>query len=330
MITRLIVNGFKNLMDVDVRFGPFTCIAGPNGVGKSNLFDAIHFLSLLSEMPLIDAALSLRDEPGKSGDIGSLFHHVGEIAQDRIDFLVEMIVPAEGIDDYGQRVYAAWTFLRYKLSLGQRHPSGSIGGVALEVLDEELERISKEEVARSIFFSYSKEWVNSVIKGSGSANPKYLFTEEKEGVRRVFLRQDAGGGPDKARLKGGKASPVPTTNLPRTVLSSINSAERPTVLMAKREMQSWRQLRLEPSALRRPDRFSEVMSSQVVTLDVDGCHLPATLYRLYQSARGAEVKRRILNRLARLLDDVADVQVDEDHTRQQLSLIATWRDGTTL
>lgn len=43
MLTRLKVNGFKNLLDVDIRFGPFTCIVGGNGVGKSNLFDAIHF-----------------------------------------------------------------------------------------------------------------------------------------------------------------------------------------------------------------------------------------------------------------------------------------------
>lgn len=43
MLTRLKVSGFKNLVDVDVHFGPFTCIAGANGVGKSNLFDAILF-----------------------------------------------------------------------------------------------------------------------------------------------------------------------------------------------------------------------------------------------------------------------------------------------
>ncbi len=39
MLTGLKVSGFKNLMDVDIRFSPFTCIAGANGVGKSNLFD---------------------------------------------------------------------------------------------------------------------------------------------------------------------------------------------------------------------------------------------------------------------------------------------------
>ena len=33
MLTRLQVRGFKNLIEVDVRLGPFTCVAGQNGVG---------------------------------------------------------------------------------------------------------------------------------------------------------------------------------------------------------------------------------------------------------------------------------------------------------
>ena len=36
MLTRLEVNGFKNLVDFALDFGPFTCIFGPNGAGKSN------------------------------------------------------------------------------------------------------------------------------------------------------------------------------------------------------------------------------------------------------------------------------------------------------
>jgi AAA15 family ATPase/GTPase len=48
MLTRLRVKGFKNLLDIDVRFGPFTCNAGVNGVGKSNQFDAIHYLSSIA------------------------------------------------------------------------------------------------------------------------------------------------------------------------------------------------------------------------------------------------------------------------------------------
>ncbi|KAF1046746.1 AAA family ATPase [Xylophilus sp.] len=52
MLTRLKVMGFKNLREVDLQFGLFTCIAGTNGVGKSNLFDAITLLSDWASMPI--------------------------------------------------------------------------------------------------------------------------------------------------------------------------------------------------------------------------------------------------------------------------------------
>ena len=43
-----------------IRFGPFTCFIGHNGVGKSNLFDAIHFLGALTERDISDAATEVR------------------------------------------------------------------------------------------------------------------------------------------------------------------------------------------------------------------------------------------------------------------------------
>ena len=60
MITRLEVNGFKNLVDFSLDFGPFTCIAGPNSAGKSNIFDAIQFLAFLADHTLTEAALKSR------------------------------------------------------------------------------------------------------------------------------------------------------------------------------------------------------------------------------------------------------------------------------
>src|SRR5271165_5905191 len=102
MLTRLKVSGFKNLVDVDIRFGPFTCIAGANGVGKSNLFDAIHFLSLLADRPLVDAARAVRDEGGQTSDIRNLFHRVGDHYDNEISFEIEMIVPPSAFDDLGQ------------------------------------------------------------------------------------------------------------------------------------------------------------------------------------------------------------------------------------
>ena len=64
MLTRLQVDGFKNLREVDLRFGPLTCIAGRNGVGKK-LCDAITFLRDLSSMPLLKAATQVRGSGGR-------------------------------------------------------------------------------------------------------------------------------------------------------------------------------------------------------------------------------------------------------------------------
>jgi predicted ATPase len=47
MITRLEIDGFKTFKDFAADFGPLNVIAGANGSGKSNLFDAIRWLSYL-------------------------------------------------------------------------------------------------------------------------------------------------------------------------------------------------------------------------------------------------------------------------------------------
>src|SRR5882724_9886452 len=124
MLTRLKVSGFKNLVDVDIRFGPFTCVAGLNGVGKSNLFDAIRFLSALADRPLIEAAKSVRE--GRSTDVQNLFHRVGDQFDERMSFEAELIVPGEGEDDLGQKAEAGITFLRYALELVRRRDEGRL------------------------------------------------------------------------------------------------------------------------------------------------------------------------------------------------------------
>lgn len=73
MITRIKINGFKSLMDTELFFGPFTCIAGANGIGKSNLFDAFVFLSHLADNTVLQAAKSIRSENQKHSDIRDMF-----------------------------------------------------------------------------------------------------------------------------------------------------------------------------------------------------------------------------------------------------------------
>jgi len=325
MLTRLRVSGFKNLVDVDVRFGPFTCIAGANGTGKSNLFDAIHFLSALADQPLIAAALSVRDERGTSGDIRRLFHRVGDRYDEVLSFEAEMIVPYTGQDELGQTANATTTFLRYALELGYRENVDSVGPGLLEIRKEELTYIKRSDARRHLPFPHKHVWRDSALQGKGRTAD---FISTKADGGQVIIKQHQDGG------SRGKPLSRSATNLPRTVLSTVNAAEAPTASLARREMQSWRLLQLEPSALRRPDSFVAP-----TMLGADGSHLASTLYRLGGTggngrtsgeSREARTYVELANRLSQLIEDIWDVSVDRDEKRELLTLLVTDRDGTAL
>ncbi|MFW6163871.1 MAG: AAA family ATPase [Planctomycetota bacterium] len=327
MLTRLQIAGFKNLVDVDVRFGPFTCVAGANGTGKSNLFDAVHFLSALADRPLLEAALSVRDEGTRSGDVRKLFRCVGDRVDEEMAFTAEMIVPSQGEDELGQMAEATTTLLRYHLVLRFRVGEEHIGPGALEILKEELTPIRKGDARRHLCFPHKAgTWRRSAVQGRGRAKSAPFISTEGSGADRVIkLHQDGGS--------RGKPLPRSGANLPRTVLSAVNAAEGPTAALARKEMQSWRLLQLEPSSLRGPDAFTAPAK-----LGPDGANLAATLYHLARTngrrspqphALQAAVYAQIANRLAELLDDVRAVSVDRDDKRDLLTLFVTDSDGTS-
>ena len=328
MLTRLKVRGFKNLIDVDVRFGPFTCIAGANGVGKSNLFDAIAFLSALADKPLLEAALSIRDETCRSGDIRGLFHRVGEEYAETMSFETEMIVPLLGTDDLGQAATATITFLCYQIKLAYRKDNGSRSLGGLELMEESLSHIRIGDASDHLRFPHDAgQWRKSAVRGrlEGHRTVPFISTGEDGASRVIKIHRDGGG--------QGRPRSLLASNLPRTALSVINAAESPTATMARNEMRSWRLLQLEPSCLRKPDAFTAP-----VKLGSDGSHLPATLYHLASmhdpgtggdAQAGIRVYGQVANRLAQLIDDVRGVSVDRDDRRELLTLYVTGRDGTS-
>ena len=329
MLTRLKITGFKNLVDVDVRFGPFTCIAGANGAGKSNLFDAIIFLSALAGKPLIDAAKSVRDEGGRASDVRNLFHRVGEKYADKMTFEAEMIVPEMGVDDLGQEAKAKITFLRYLVTIGFRTDTVSRFG-GLELLYEELSHINLGTASQNIRFPHkAAAWRYSAVKGRRSGGA--FISTQGEGQERIIELHTDGEG-------GGRPRMILSANMPRTVLSTVNTAENPTALMAKREMQSWRRLRLEPSALRKPDELTAL-----TMLGENGSHLAATLYNLARMENRTEIKsvdpgsingsqsklyERLSGRLAEFTEDAREITVDHDDKRELLTIKLTMPDGT--
>lgn len=327
MITRLKVSGFKNLVDVDIHLGPFTCIAGLNGVGKSNLFDAIRFLSSSASMTLVDAASRIRDEGGRPTDIRSLFTQCGVNRPGLMTFEVEMLTSRDAIDDLGAPAQAKANFLRYKLVLNYRNQGGNGQRMeSFEIVHEALTHIPKSEVSRNLPFAFhAKAWKKSLVHVEHRSAP-FISTEVEDEKTVIKIHQDGGS--------SGRPKTL-ASNLPRTVLSIANAAESPTALCARREMESWMLLQLEPSSLRKADELTSPKS-----LTHEGAHLPASLYALVTEARAAaldaqsaaaeeaRVYATVANRLRELIDGIRNIRVDRDEKRDILTLEAIDESGT--
>lgn len=326
MLTRLEVDGFKNLRSLAIEFGPFTCIAGENGAGKSNVFDAIEFVSLLASRSLMEAAQEVRStRDDRSGDPRDLFWR-GEVeGGETISFAAEMIVPREIEDDFGRVAKASITFVRYEIQIGYEPPRGLEKLGRLVLVRESLVPIKLGDAQKRLGFSHSAaSFRKAVVTGRRAGGP-FISTEDREGDRIITIHQDGGS--------RGKPKPASAARAPATVVSTITGADDPTILAARREMQSWRRLALEPSALRASDRYTDLRE-----MAVNGRHLPATLFRVATRPTSDDgdpepsaVYARVASRLSSLTGvGVRRVAVDTDDTRELITLKLTERNGIEL
>lgn len=306
MLTRLRVSGFKNLVDVDVRFGPLTAIGGPNGVGKSNLVDAICFLGALADVPIADAVHSAIHVGGHDGDARWLLRRSGEAAAREMSFEAEMIVSASGLDDLGQTAQASITFLRYAVVLRPGQTDGS-----LELIREELSHINVGEARKHLLFPHTPAWRRSAVRGVRRVG--HLISTEAGEIR---VHQDAGAGVGHRSLRAA--------SLPRTAVSAATAAECPTAAVARSEMRRWRRLQLEPSARRGPDSCRTE-----ARLALDGAHLATTLDRIIRQGGGRDVCGVVASRLSELVPGVRRVWVERDEKREMLTVLVEKADGTS-
>jgi predicted ATPase len=309
MLTRLQVKGFKNLHDVNVFFGPFTCVAGPNGVGKSNLFDAITLLAELTRRPVLEAMLAVRGTNGRMSEIGRLFSPVpgNEIAA--IEFVADIVVPQQVRDDFDRPAEPTATFLEYsvKLCFDPNRAGAEKDPVYIE--REELRAKSSSEATKWLPFHPDAQWLKRHVKGPGRRTTPFIQTVQQDGDIEPTIKLFG-----ERTKKGGRPSGVPARKSPQTVLSGVNAVTHPTALAARNELRSWRLLQLEPSALRRPD---ELHGNQQVS--ATGEHLPAALARVGSHAE-------ITQRLADLIPGVLAIEVVADPVRQTRTLMVKLRD----
>jgi predicted ATPase len=310
MLTRLKVSGFKNLVDVDIRFGAFTCLAGANGVGKSNLFDAIRFLSATASGTLLDAALKVRDDTGRNADVRHIFYRDGDTSHKTISFEAEMIIPQKGDDDLGQPAEATSTFVVYKLELKY---SGTFR-TPLEITHESLNYITQGDSGQHLLFENSPQWRNDVVI-NGRRGAGFISTIHEDDKIQIQQHQDG---------KQGRAQKFLANTLPRTILSATNATESSTALLTRRELESWQLLQLEPAILRQSSSFNAPH-----TLSSVGENLASTLYYLAnQPNNDFDVYTYIANQLSELIDDVKEIYVDRDERRELFTIDVTDARGT--
>lgn len=227
--------------------------------------------------------------------------------------MADMIVPKTARDDFNQEATATTTLLRYELDLGWEEDAT---GGRISILGERLNQLPRSRAKDIIGFHFSKKWAHEVL--IGKRNVPYFSTAKNDQGLLVIKRHQDGG-------SSGKPQPVLASTLPRTLLSRSDAFEAPTALCARREMESWIQLQLEPSSLRLADSFSASSA-----ISPSGAHLPATLYRLTTSpgADADALLQRLTNRVRELVPEIRHLSVERDDKRELFTLKATLRDNT--
>lgn len=286
MITRIEIDGFKGFENFSMEFRPFTVIAGVNGVGKSNLFDAMRHLSYLVSKTLRE---SFETERGSLFDLFTLYPN-GE-RKDKISYAVEMLLPEYVEDEFSERETLKYLRLRYELAV-------SVDGEGkFQIEKERLLPIRRGDDA---FLKAHKEIRENLPRLTGGRNP-FIDTEKS----RITISQDGNAGNKRVvSLEGAQ----------RTVLSSITTVEFPHAYAAKSMLQNIHFLQLNPEQLRKSSKFAASPY-----LEPDGSNLAAMVARLRDEEPAIE--QMISNDLSSVIPGVSKFILREDNVREEYVVV---------
>ncbi|WP_181575147.1 AAA family ATPase [Actinomyces sp. Z5] len=285
MLTRIEVSGFKNLRDVAVDFGPMTVIAGPNGVGKSNLFDAIELLSLLVQYPYREAFRRLRSDGGQKTPLRVLFPPESLADGHTVRLAAEVTADVD--------VTPPW-----QMALRDPRSGLPVAPTRTERFRYEVEfRVNERDGDTDL--TLVREHLVSDTRGT------HIWTSEEsldsddasndDSFDVVFVGRD-----DVEPPPGYGQQALPLLSVEDSVSTLLGhpagAGSSRAVAAVAAQMRSWRFLSLEPSALRRADDRDEEAD-----ITASGEHLASTLYR--RAARdGDQVYEDIIDALAPFLE----------------------------
>ncbi len=316
MITRLEVDGFKNLLNFSVDFGPFNCIAGPNGVGKSNVFDAIRFLSLLANYSLTEAAKQIRNNNGSTFiDTRDLFWLGSSNGlSNRIKIAVEMIIQKDVMDELGRQGKTESNYVRYQVEIGYIPPLNNRHFGELHLISEELKSLGRDKLINNLLF-LSEEMKDQIIVRDKEIY--YISTDRTNSTININ--------------EGEEKTSIEVFSMKRTALSNSNSALTPIRLAVKWELASFRLISLLPDSIRRSGTFQSVTYP---FMNSDGGGLATTVYDL---SRRSHIDNRepeqfyahLVSKLTPILP-IREITVDVDVVREILTLKIKEKGGTWL
>ena len=288
MITRIEIDGFKSFQEFSLDLAPFQVIIGPNGCGKSNLFDAIHFLSLLADKPVNEALQSLR---GEARDLFTILPDGTRAKQMR--FAVEMRVPPTVTDAWGDTEELEDTHLRYELEIPYGDSAIMQSGITAS---EKLISISASDI-------------DSRQAKEPHIGPRMisLYGDNRDMHLISFAPVTRSGKVHKPRDSTGHYY------IPSTSLSKMDKVDLPYPLVVRQEMQSWRQFNPLPVYLR---QSSTTLDTPFLTSD--GKNLAAALARMEQESPASlnDVSRDLTN----IMRSSFHVGLDKDEKNDRITV----------
>lgn len=294
MLTRIEIDGFKTFEGFGLDLEPLTAIVGPNASGKSNLFDALRFLSLLAQYDIRTAIQDLRGEPEE------LFRRTPSGTSDSMSFAVEVLLSRNGVDAFGTKYETPAQRLRYELRLGLVRTSEGLP-TGIFVRNENCRPIARKD-DRATYLH------NAKLNRNARVNP---FIELADSGDAILVRQDG-------RQKHGRPMQLSLKEASRTALSTITTAEFPHLYALREILTSIRFLEINPRAARSAnDRF------ETRVLKPDASNLAAVLAHLKETTatelRPDGVLSDIAADLASLVPSVRRLRVRNDANDRQYS-----------
>ncbi|WP_432925662.1 AAA family ATPase [Microbispora sp. CA-135349] len=296
MITRIEIDGFKSFADFKLDLPPFLAVIGSNASGKSNLFDALRFISAQARGDLYDGIDAVR------GDAVGLFRQRGDGSRAKeIKFGVELIVdPDRG---WGRSVPEEWrrslgSRWRYELwvTLKKRGPESTQFFIPLVEEDDSWpDEVNADPEWRAKYVTYLDEDDDAACALLGEDGFLHLFT-----LPDGHPMADMGDGDVDTSVEGQMYDAV--VNAILKTLAQISAFQ------------------LEDAALRKP---SALPARPMLRPNGEG--LPGYLSHLRQMSADqgdeAGVLAEIRADLARIVREVTSFDVVEDHERRDVRVV---------